>query len=264
MFKHPALACLSAILLLTACGSMQPATVVTDSATALPLATATTAPASPTPPPATATAAPTVRPSQTPEPPTPQPSPTPTAKASLDAEPYATLGAPDAPITIYEFSDFGCTSCRQFALFTFPVLKEEYIDTGKVLFIFKDYPITSQHGGQAAQAAECAGEQGGYWEMHDQLFLNPAEWDSSPDAALAAFSRYAAARGLDADALAACVAEERYKPEVDRDFEEGMEIGLFGTPNFIINRRLLSGAHPPEVFRQVLDAMLAEESATHR
>jgi protein-disulfide isomerase len=251
-------------LLLAACGAAQPAQVATSpsptaaSAASGASATATVSPTLPsiTPLPS-ATSIPATA---TPVPPSPvPPSPTATPQPGLDAEPYATLGDPDAPVTIYEFSDFGCPACRQFALFTFPTLKQEYIDTGKVRLIFKDFPIVSQHGGLAAQAAECAGEQGYYWEMHDQLFANPAEWDASPDAALAAFRRYAEAYGMDAEALVACVAEERYKPEVDRDFEEGQELRLFGTPTFIINRLLLSGAQSPEVFAEVIDNLLAEQ-----
>jgi protein-disulfide isomerase len=244
-------------LLLAACGASQPAQVATS---ASPTAAPTSPPALPsiTPlPTATSTSIPATA---TPLPPSPvPPSPTATPQAGLDEEPHATLGTPDAPITIYEFSDFGCPSCRQFALFTFPTLKEQYIDTGKVRLIYKDFPIVSQHGGLAAQAAECAGEQGYYWEMHDQLFANPAEWNASPAAALEAFRRYAQAYGMDAEALVACVAEERYKPEVDRDFEEGQELRLFGTPTFIINRLLLSGAQPPEVFAEVIDNLLAEQ-----
>jgi protein-disulfide isomerase len=171
------------------------------------------------------------------------------------------MGSPDAPVTIYEFSDFGCPSCRQFSLFTLPTIKEEYIDTGKVQFIYKDYPVVSQHGDLAAQAAECAGEQGAYWAMHDQLFIDPAEWDASPEAAQVAFRRYAEALGIDPQAIMTCLAEARYKADVDQDFEEGLDIGLFGTPSFIINRKLLSGAHPPDVFRDVIEQALSEEQA---
>lgn len=184
------------------------------------------------------------------------PSPTP----GLEFEEYARLGDPNAPVTIYEFSDFGCPACRQFALNTFPVLKAEYIDTGLVQLIYKDYPIVSQYGGMAAQAAECSGEQGVYWEMHDLLFNAPEEWNVSPEAALATFGRYGQALGIDADALVECVASERYKADVDRDVEEAMSIGWFGTPTFFINRKMLSGAMPPEVFREVIDRELGGQS----
>jgi protein-disulfide isomerase len=257
---------LLALSMLAACGSEpEPSATVereSDEAAALPTVTEELATATPPEPSATVPVTPTAAapPTVPPPPATSAPEPvTPTPEPSLDEEPHATLGSPDAPVTIYEFSDFGCPSCRQFALFTFPTLREEYIDTGKVQFIYKDYPIVSEHGYLASQAAECAGEQGAYWEMHDQLFVDPAEWNESPEAAQVAFRRYAEALGLDAEALLACLVEERYRPEIDRDFEEGLDIGLFGTPSFIINRKLLSGAQPPEVFRDVIERELAEE-----
>lgn len=265
-----------AVVLLAACGGNSPPAALTPAAPNQPTVTpvpaaeapATRAPATvpaqptevvPTLPataaPALATADPTAgAPIGSLTSPVPATDATPTP--GLDAEEYAVLGAPDAPITIYEFSDYGCPACRQYALFTFPAIKEEYIDTGKVRYVFKDYPVVSRQGGLAAQAAECAGEQGYYWEMHDQLFLNPEEWDTSPEAALVAFRRYAEAYNMDADALVACVNEGRYQADVDRDVEEALEIGWFGTPTFFINRKMLSGALPPAAFREVLDREL--------
>ncbi len=267
---------LLAVVLLAACGGSSSPAALTPAATAQPTVTPIPAAEAPaTPAPTTAPAQPTA--TTTTIPPTAAPasaaadptaaapigslaSPVPAAEATptpgLDAEEYAVLGEPDAPITIYEFSDYGCPACRQYALFTFPAIKEEYIDTGKVRYVFKDYPVVSRHGGLAAQAAECAGEQGYYWEMHDQLFLNPEEWDASPEAALAAFRRYAEAYNMDADALVACVNEGRYQADVDRDVEEALDIGWFGTPTFFINRKMLSGALPPAAFREVLDREL--------
>ncbi|NJO06786.1 MAG: DsbA family protein [Chloroflexaceae bacterium] len=183
--------------------------------------------------------------------------PAPTATPGLKPETYATLGDPNAPITIYEFSDFGCPSCRQYNLFTFPTLREQYIDTGKVYYVYKNYPIVSSNGGLAAQAAECAGEQQGYWAMHAQLFRDPAAWNGDEASAVQVFSEYATALGLDGAVLAQCVSEGRYKADVDSDFEEGLDIGIFGTPTFIINRKLLSGAQSANVFIEVIEGELA-------
>jgi protein-disulfide isomerase len=259
------LLCLACLAALAACAAEQttPAPTSADEVAAQPSVTSLPPTATPLPPTATPlppTATP-LPPTATPLPPTATPLPpsTPTATPGLDPEPHAVLGAPDAPITIYEFSDYGCPACRQYALRTFPTIRTEYIDTGKVRYIFKDYPVVSQHGGLAAQAAECAGEQGFYWEMHDQLFANPQEWDVSPEAARAAFYDYAQAYEMDADALVACVDEGRYQADVDRDVEEALEIGWFGTPTFFINRKMLSGAMPPEVFRDVIDRELEGE-----
>ncbi len=229
---------------------------------------------------------PTVTPVRPTEPGTPQPSatpfptttptvptPTPTlivtdkgpvtpsmAQLNLEAERYAALGDPDAPITMVEFSDFGCSFCRRFALTTFPELREEYIDTGKVYYVYKDLPVVSPKGDLAAQAAECAGEQGHYWELHQQLFLlEPGTWNATDDAALAAFRQAAADVAIDPDALEQCITAETYSDDVRRDFEEGQALRIFGTPAFFINGKLLSGGQPIEVLREIFDEELAAE-----
>ena len=142
---------------------------------------------------------------------------------------------------------------------TFPELKTKYIDTGKVYYVFKDFPIVQLHpqAELAAQAAECAGDQGQYWQMHGQLFAEPSEWDTTPEAAQESFRRYAAALGLDSAELLHCIDQGRYADEVQRDMTEGRTLGLTGTPAFIINGKLLSGARPTEQFIRVLDRELS-------
>lgn len=182
------------------------------------------------------------------------------AQLNLGAERYAALGDPAAPITIVEFSDFGCSFCRRFALTTFPALREEYIDTGKVYYVYKDLPVVSPRGDLAAQAAECAGEQGHYWELHQQLFLlDPDTWNSTDAAAMAAFRQAATDVAIDPDALEQCIAAETYSDDVRRDFEEGQALRIFGTPAFFINGKLLSGGQPIEVLREILEDELAAE-----
>lgn len=178
------------------------------------------------------------------------------ARLELSGEPYATLGDPAAPVTIVEFADFGCTFCRVHARRTLPLLKEQYIDTGLVYYVYKDLPVVSFQGALVAQAAECAGEQERYWDMHERLTRDPEEWDRDDAAALAALQGYAAELGLDAAGFADCLAEERYAADVDRDFSEAQALRLFGTPAFFINGRLLNGAQSLEVFRGAIEAEL--------
>ncbi|MGH6802187.1 MAG: DsbA family protein, partial [Methyloceanibacter sp.] len=94
------------------------------------------------------------------------------AKVSVGRSP--SLGTPDAPVTVIEFSDYQCPFCQRHFASTLPALKKEYIDTGKVRYVFRDFPLDSIHSlaRKAAEAAHCAGEQGKYWEMHDTLFKN--------------------------------------------------------------------------------------------
>jgi protein-disulfide isomerase len=226
-------------------------------------------PVRPTSPPPTPAATPAPAPT-TPPAPTAPPTATPgvvetdagpitasMARLQLAAEPYATLGDPGAPITVVEFADFGCEFCRRFHLLTFGALKAEYIDTGKVYYVAKDLPVTSRQGGLAAQAAECAGAQGQYWAMHDALYVEPGAWYGDEAGALARIQAAAAEVGLDGSALMACVTQGDQLPNVDRNFAEAQALRVYGTPAFFINARLLAGAHPIELWREVLDEELA-------
>ena len=180
------------------------------------------------------------------------------AQLKIDGEPYAALGDPSAPVTVVEFSDYGCPFCRIYELTTFPELKTRYIDTGKVYYVYKDYPIVSEQGGLAAEAAFCAGEQGKYWEMHQKLFVTPKEWNVAPELAHPIFARYAQGIGIDGATLEQCITSGRATQEVDRDFEQGLALGLQGTPAFIINGKLLNGAQSLEIFVKVLEGALNE------
>lgn len=179
------------------------------------------------------------------------------ARLRLAAEPYATLGDPNAPITVVEFADFGCVYCRQFHLRTFGALRAEYIDTGKVYYVYKDLPVTSRQGALAAQAAECGGAQGRYWALHDALFDAPEAWDGEDADALARIRAAAAEVGLDPVALEACVAQGDQLPNVDRNVAEAQRLQLYGTPAFLVNAKLLAGAQPIDIWREVLDRELA-------
>lgn len=249
---------------LAACGALLPGEHATSVPVLTRLPTVTMQPATTATlePPATIVPAPTTAPSATPTNPAviltaDGPVTASMARLKLSAEPYAAMGDPAAPITIVEFSDYGCPFCRLYALATFPRLKADYIDTGKVYYVYKHLPLVSRQGEMAAQAAECAGEQGGFWDMHNQLFIDPAEWNGSDEQARAAFRRYADALALDATALEACLVSERHTAQVARDFNEAQALRLSGTPAFFINGKLLIGAQPIEVFVEVLDAELA-------
>jgi protein-disulfide isomerase len=128
-----------------------------------------------------------------------------------------------------------------------------------VFYVYKDFPIVQLHPQAhiAAEAAECAGEQGKYWEMHHALFGAPSDWDTTEEAARAAFEAYASDLGLDIAQFAACMQQARYRGNVTTNIAEGRHFGLTGTPAFVINGKLLSGAHPVDVFRSVIDRELA-------
>jgi len=175
----------------------------------------------------------------------------------FEDEEFAVDGSPDAPVTIYEFSDYQCPFCLRFAQETKPQIDEQYIATGKVRFVYKDFPIDSIHAQArlASEAAECAGAQDAYWPMHDSLFAGKDEWADNLDAA-AVFKGYAAELGLDSAAFDSCLDDGIYSDEVQADLEEGQAAGVTGTPSFFINGQMLVGAQPFEVIAQAIENAL--------
>lgn len=183
------------------------------------------------------------------------------ARASVADAP--TLGRADAPVTIVEFSDYQCPFCQRFFATTLPALKQDYIDTGRLRYVFRDYPLDQLHpqARKAAEAAHCAGEQGKYWEMHDMLFQNQR--------ALAApqLAEHARALGVDGAKFDECLSSGRQAARVERSLADGAAAGVQGTPGFVVGKTraggvvegtLIRGAQPLETFRRIIDQALAQ------
>jgi protein-disulfide isomerase len=168
------------------------------------------------------------------------------------------LGSASAPVTIIEFSDFQCSFCKRFWADTLPKLKEAYVDPGKARFTYRHFAILGKHSEQAAQAAECAAEQGKFWEYHDQLFKNQGGFAFTE----AKLRQYARDIGLNGGPFDSCLASGKYKDKVERETTAAAYVGGRGTPFFIVNQRHLVGAQPFDVFRKVIDEEL--ESAKTR
>ncbi|MEK6853393.1 MAG: thioredoxin domain-containing protein [Nanoarchaeota archaeon] len=163
----------------------------------------------------------------------------------------AVKGDEDAPVTIIEWSDFECPFCARFYRDTLPLIEEEYIKTGKVKLVFRDFPLSfHQNAQKAAEAAECAGEQGKFWEMHDLLFEQGVEGGT------AGFKQYAKQLGLNTAKFNECLDSGAMASEVRKDTADGAAAGIQGTPGFLINGKLVSGAQPFSSFKQVIDAEL--------
>lgn len=157
-------------------------------------------------------------------------------------------GPANAPVTLIEFSEFQCPFCSRVGPTVKQVL-ETYGD--KVRLVFRDYPLpfhNNAHG--ASEAAQCAHDQGRFWEYHDKLFANQQ--------ALAAenLKQYATDLGLDIAKFNECFESGRYKDRVDQDIAQGSSAGVRGTPAFFINGRFLSGAQPFEAFKTIIDEEL--------
>ncbi len=192
------------------------------------------------------------------EPAATEPAPRPTPASIAPADDAMVLGDPDAPVTIVEFSDYQCPYCATYFADTWLQIKSEFVDTGRVRYVFKDYPLTGLHpeAPQAHAAARCAGEQGAYWDMHDRLFENQSRWGSSSNQSVV-FEEVAADLGLDASSFAACLESGKWDDAVDADVSEGASLGVRGTPTFFIDGYPIVGARPFETFEQVIE--LAEE-----
>src|SRR5437870_706161 len=154
-------------------------------------------------------------------------------------------GRPDAPVTVYEMSDFQCPYCRSFALTTMPLLEKEYVQTGKVRFVYINLPLTTRHPNAAAAAelAMCAARQGKFWPLHDLLFQHQDAWAPRKDPApyLLALGDSA---GLDHARLARCVSAKATAAEVREDAARAGAAGAVSTPTFYIEGGLLEGAAP--------------------
>ena len=168
-------------------------------------------------------------------------------------------GSEDAPVQVYEFSDFGCPFCGTFARGTYPALHEEFVATGRVRWTYVPFVMGMfPNGGESARAAECAAEQDGFWRMHDLLFEKQNEWKASrdPDGLL---NGYAAELGLDEADFASCYREDRGGRRTAINNRAADALRVRATPSFFINGRLVEGALPAEQFRQILSTLAGTE-----
>ena len=177
------------------------------------------------------------------------------ATIQLDIGNSAFLGSKDAAVTIVEFADFQCPYCNQFFVQTFPDLKKNYVDSGKVRFYSMDFPLDI-HGNalQAAQAGRCAAEQGQFWPMHDRMQRKPEKLD------FIQLVQYAEESGLDTATFSRCIQDGKYKEDIRQAVREAEAKAVRGTPTFVIGKStatrvdgtLVVGAQPYEFFDNML------------
>ncbi|MBI4036170.1 DsbA family protein [Candidatus Daviesbacteria bacterium] len=196
-----------------------------------------------------------------------QEAPQPTsAKISVDDDPV--IGDKDAPVTLVEFSDYECPFCKRHFDQVYPVLKKDYIDTGKVKMVFRDYPLPF-HEPMAtfeANAANCAREQGGdsaYFSFHDAIFTKT----KSNGNGLTKDEVYqlAAEEGINQTTLKTCADSSKYAEEIKKDTSDGSTAGVSGTPSFFIGKsdpsgtftgQIIVGAQPYSAFQAIIDPLL--------
>lgn len=177
-------------------------------------------------------------------------------KKDLKMGHFPVQGNDNAKITIVEFSDFECPFCGRFYTDTYPSLKKDYIDTGKVKLYFRHYPLPFHAKAvPLAHLSECANDQDAFWKMHDKIFDNNATVATLTDEN---FKQWAADLGLDTTTFNNCYDNKTHQKEIDEDNAAGAAVGVSGTPTFYINGNQLVGAQPFASFKAIIDQELAK------
>jgi protein-disulfide isomerase len=183
-------------------------------------------------------------------------------------DPAASKGDVGAAVTIVEFSDYQCPYCAEYAGFdaiptkpidegqTLSQIMRDYVETGKVRYIFRDLALHGETAVRMAEAARCAGDQDNYWGMHDKLFGNQAAFNTGDVNQLT--NGYAVELGLDQTQFDSCMSEEKYAEAVSNDLVLAQQIRAKATPTFYVNGTRLLGAQGFEVFQGMIDEVLGE------
>lgn len=168
---------------------------------------------------------------------------------SIEGSP--TKGNKNAKVTIVEFTDYQCPFCAKFYSDSYKQIIKDYVDTGKVLYVAKDFPLNfHSEAKKAAESARCVRDQKGdtgYFRMHDKLFENQASLS------LSNYKSWARELGVDGKKFDECLDSGKFADEVSADLAYGQQIGISGTPGFFVNGVLVSGAQPYSVFKQLID-----------
>jgi protein-disulfide isomerase len=191
---------------------------------------------------------------------TPTPSHTPTPanlrsgmRVEVSADDDPALGSTDAPIVMIQFGDYIDPYSKRFANETLPRILEAYGD--QLRFVYRDMPILGEPSVQAALAAECADDQGSYWDYHDKLVASSVSLNREQ------FIEFAEEIGISVPTFTACLDNERHLEEVNSDYADAAALGITGVPTFFINGRAITGALRFEAFARVLDEALAETTS---
>ncbi|KAF6244591.1 thioredoxin domain-containing protein [Nitrosopumilus sp. b2] len=168
------------------------------------------------------------------------------------------MGKNNAPITILEWGDYQCTFCYKFHQNTLDVINEDFIKTGKIKLVFKDFPLNGPDSLLAAEASYCAEDQGKYWQYHNELYKN---WGGERTGWITrnSLDSFAITVNLDLDMFNKCLDEHKYQNKVNELYEFGREIGIDATPSFLVfnDEKIIKirGNQPLEVFLKTFDEL---------
>ena len=173
----------------------------------------------------------------------------------------SSIGDPNAPVVIEEFSDFQCSHCRTFHQNAGAQIIEQYVETGQVYFIFRNFVIMGRESRAAANSSMCAAEQGKFWEYADILFANQSGRDAGAfsDRRLEAFAENI---HLDTALFRSCMRENRYQDQIQQDYQAGISYGIDSSPSFMINGKLIVGALTFSEFQAEIEAALTESETS--
>ena len=164
---------------------------------------------------------------------------------------------------VVEASDFQCPYCKMWHDSTYIALVHDYVETGKVVLAYLNFPLRQhQNSMPAAEAAMCASVQNKFWPMHDSLFSSQASWETLPNA-MPKFDSLAARLGIAMPAWRDCVSRHLTVPLIEADYSRSQTAGVKSTPTFFVGDQQLAGFEPYSVFRQVVEAQLAKRRASH-
>jgi protein-disulfide isomerase len=197
----------------------------------------------------------------------PQNTPPPSGPIKISLDDDAVMGNKDAPVTIIEFGDFECPFCKKSFEELLPQLKRDYIDTGKVKFVYRDFPLDfHENARKEAEAAECARDQGGdasYFKYHDQIYTKTES--NGTGLALTQLPVIAKSLGMNTQQFQQCLDSNKYADEVEKDYQDGMAAGITGTPGWFIGKSnndntisapAVEGAQPYTVFKTMIEEQL--------
>ena len=168
------------------------------------------------------------------------------------------IGNPSSPISILEWGDYQCTFCYRFHTSSFNVILDEYINSGRANFVFKDFPLNGPDSIFAAEAAYCADDQGKYWQYHDELYTN---WGGERTGWITvdSLNKFATTVDLEIDEFNSCINEHKYRQRVLELEKFGKEIGIDATPSFLIfnDEKIIKirGNQPVDVFSKAIEEL---------
>lgn len=168
------------------------------------------------------------------------------------------LGDAGAPLELTEYADYQCPFCQTFATLQMPTIRQRLIETGRIRWRFRDFPLNQhRHARLAAHAAACADEQGKFWPMHDRIFEGQPEWAEERDAT-ATFKRYSGEVGLDAGKYDECMRTAKYAGRIQASYDEGVRLGVSSTPTILVGGRLYQGRFDSDAITRLADSLAAQ------